>query len=64
MHYAAQSQSSVLDEKLVLAKSPSLLPKPVKLNLKTAKPCGTRKRLIREAAATSLPQVKQWANNT
>jgi hypothetical protein len=48
---------------LVLAKSPSLLPSPVKSKRKTAMPLAARARLMREAAAISLPQVKQCANS-
>ena len=48
--------------KVVLAKSPSLPPRPVKSKRNTAMPCCARALLMREAATESLEQVKQWAN--
>ena len=61
--FAAATRSSTLEVKLVLAKSPPLEPRPVKSNRSTPKPFSTSPRLIREAATTSLEQVKQWANS-
>ena len=58
---AAATKSSTLDEKLVLANSPSLWPKPVKSKRKTAIPREARPAAMREAAKMSLVQVKQWA---
>jgi hypothetical protein len=53
-----------LELKLVLANSPSLIPKPVKSKRSTENPCSTNAALMREAAKISLPQVKQCANRT
>src|SRR5512146_2387287 len=52
----------MLEEKLVFAKSPSLLPRPVKSKRKTPSPRAVSSVLIREAASVSLEQVKQCAN--
>ena len=56
---AAATRSCTLEEKFVLAKSPSLLPNPVKSKRSTAYPSFTSDRAIRLAATLSLPQVKQ-----
>ncbi len=61
---AAATRSSTLELKLVLAKSPSELPRPVKSKRNTAKPILTSALLMWDAAMMSLPQVKQWANKT
>ena len=58
---AARRKSDTLLEKLVLANSPSLWPSPVKSKRNTAMPLAARAREMREAAAMSLEQVKQWA---
>ncbi len=63
MNRAAASRSSMLELKLVSAKSPPLSPSPVKSKEKTAIPSSTRARLIRLTALRSLEQVKQWANS-
>ena len=56
---AAASRSEMLELKLVLAKSPSELPSPVKSKRNTAIPFAASVLLMRVAAAMSLPQVKQ-----
>jgi hypothetical protein len=58
---AAATRSATLEVNVVLANSPSLEPSPVKSNRSTAKPAPTSPALILDAAAMSLPQVKQWA---
>src|SRR5664279_4775638 len=45
------------------ANSPSLEPRPVKSNRSTAMPFAASANAMRRAASTSLPQVKQCANN-
>src|SRR3954447_18328215 len=60
---AAATRSATLDEKPVLANSPSLAPSPVKSKRSTAMPRSVRPSAMRLAARLSLPQVKQWANN-
>jgi hypothetical protein len=52
-----------LEEKLVLANSPSLEPSPVKSKRSTAMPSAVSPSATRFAARMSLPQVKQWANS-
>src|SRR3982750_1228199 len=61
--FAAATRSATLDEKPVLANSPSLAPSPVKSKRSTAMPRSVRPSAMRLAARLSLPQVKQWANN-
>ena len=46
--------------KLVFAKSPSLLPNPVKSKRKQAIPSLANARLMRDVVMVSLVQVKQW----
>ena len=60
---AAFSRSATLEEKLVLANSPSLWPRPVKSKRRTPMPCAARAAAMREAAKMSLVQVKQWAKS-
>src|SRR5262249_19132991 len=52
---------STLDEKLLFANSPSLLPRPVKSKRSTAMPRSASVRLMRAAAKPSLEHVKQCA---
>ena len=59
----ARSIAATFDEKFVLAKSPSLDPRPVKSNRSTAIPSAASVRLMMDAALTSFPQVKQCANS-
>mmetsp|Transcript_14050 Transcript_14050/g.45866 ORF Transcript_14050/g.45866 Transcript_14050/m.45866 type:complete len:273 (+) Transcript_14050:275-1093(+) len=61
---AAIRRSPTFEEKLVLAKSPSLAPRPVKSNLKHAMPFRDSPAETYFALITSFPQVKQWANKT
>src|ERR1700739_1911900 len=56
-------RSATFEEKLVLANSPSLAPRPVKSKRSTAMPRAVRPSAMRRAARTSLPQGKQWANS-
>src|SRR3954470_14385841 len=60
---AAATRSATLDEKPVLANSPSLAPSPVKSKRSTAMPRAVRPSAMRLAARLSLPQVKQCANS-
>lgn len=60
---AAATRSAMLEEKLVLANSPSLPPSPVKSKRSTAKPAAASAALTRAAASVSFEQVKQWANS-
>ncbi len=60
---AARTRSATLEEKVELAKSPSLEPNPVKSNRSTAMPFADSADAMRLAASTSLPQVKQCANS-
>ena len=53
----------MLEENVVLAKSPSLEPRPVKSNLSTAMPWAVSAIAMRRAACVSLPQEKQCANS-
>src|SRR5262245_36640687 len=53
----------MLEEKLVLAKSPALPPRPVKSKRSTPKPRSTKAAPMRDAASVSLEHVKQCANN-
>jgi hypothetical protein len=55
--------SSTLEEKLVLANSPWLLPSPVKSKRKTPMPRSASARLMRADACTSLEHVKQCAKS-
>jgi hypothetical protein len=52
-----------LEEKVELAKSPSLEPSPVKSKRRVAMPLAASALAMRLAASTSLPQVKQCANS-
>src|SRR5229473_3509578 len=54
-------RSSTLEEKPVLAKSPSDEPRPVKSKRSTATPAAASPLAMRRAASTSFVQVKQWA---
>src|SRR5215469_13120228 len=56
-------RSSTLDEKFVLANSPSDDPSPVKSKRSTPTPAAARLDAIRLAANMSLVQVKQWAKS-
>src|SRR6516162_4273652 len=56
-------RSSTLEEKLVLAKSPSDEPRPVKSKRSTATPAVASPLAMRRAANASFVQVKQWANS-
>jgi hypothetical protein len=60
---AAATRSATLEENVVLANSPSLEPSPVKSKRSTAISSAVSPSAMRLAACTSLPQVKQWANN-
>src|SRR6185437_9751394 len=60
---AAATRSSTLEEKCVLANSPSLAPSPVKSKRSTPIPHIASRSEIRLAARLSLPQVKQCANS-
>src|SRR6478752_2388023 len=60
---AAASRSATLEEKLVLANSPSLEPRPVKSKRRQAMPRVASCCAMRVAAKTSLPQVKQCAKS-
>ena len=60
---AAATRSPTLEEKVVLANSPSLEPSPVKSKRSTAMSSAVSASAMRLAACTSLPQVKQWANS-
>src|SRR5215213_731442 len=61
--FAAATRSATLEEKLVLANSPWLAPRPVKSKRSTAMPRAVKPSAMRLAARLSLPQVKQCANN-
>ena len=58
-----ETRSATFEEKVELAKSPSLEPSPVKSNRSTAMPLAASAAEMRRAASTSLPQVKQCANS-
>ncbi len=60
---AARTRSATFEEKVELAKSPSLEPRPVKSKRSTAMPLAASATAMRLAASTSLPQVKQCANS-
>src|SRR6516162_3372322 len=60
---AAQTRSSTLEEKSVLAKSPSDEPRPVKSKRSTATPAAASPLAMRRAANASFVQVKQWATS-
>jgi hypothetical protein len=60
---AISTRSSTFEEKFVSEKSPSLSPRPVKSNRRTAIPCCVRARLRWPAAFRFLVQVKQWAKS-
>src|ERR1700737_3651110 len=61
--FAAATRSATLEEKFVLANSPSLAPSPVKSKRNTAMPRSVKPSAMRFAARLSLPQVKQCANS-
>ena len=58
---AAATRSATFEEKLVLANSPSLAPRPVKSKRSTAMPRPASASAMREAAKMSFEQVKQCA---
>jgi hypothetical protein len=62
-HAAAAKRSAVLVENVVLAKSPSDSPKPVKSKRNTANPASVSASLMNVAACESLEHVKQCANS-
>ncbi len=57
----AAMMSSTFELKSVLAKSPSLEPRPVKSKRSVAMPRAASPEAMRPAARLSLLQVKQWA---
>ena len=58
---AAATRSATFEEKLVLANSPSLAPRPVKSKRSTAMPRPASASAMRAAAKMSFEQVKQCA---
>ena len=61
-HAAAATMSSTFDEKVVVAKSPSLSPSPVKSKRSKPNPRSVSVAARRVTASRSFPQVKQCAN--